>query len=79
MVVKSPDGFYEGSAISIPHALFPGLANALHIRLDHPSKAQLGGLLSRYFYSPGWRAIVDSVSDNCHQCVALKTRKAVGM
>ena len=73
MVVKSPDGFYEGSAISIPHALFPGLANALHIRLDHPSKAQLGGLLSRYFYSPGWRAIVDSVSDNCHQCVALKT------
>ena len=40
--------------------------------LDHLSKGQLSGLVARYFYSPGWRAIIDNVSDTCHQCVSLR-------
>ena len=71
-LVQTPGGHYNEAVISVPPSLFPGIANALHVRLDHPSKGQLASLMSRYFYSPGWRAIIDSVSDSCHQCLALK-------
>ena len=71
--VKSPDVEISTDAISVPSSIFPGVLNALHIRLDHPSKAQLTRLVSRYFYSPGWRALIDEITDNCHQCAATKT------
>ena len=73
IVVKSPNAAVSGTLISIPPSLFPGIVSALHIRLDHPSKSQLAGLIARYFYMPGWRAIVDLVTDNCHQCAAIRT------
>ena len=72
VLIKSPEGKFNGSVISIPPALFPGVANALHIQLDHPGKAQLSGLVSRYFYTPGWKSIIDEISDNCHQCAAVR-------
>ena len=71
-LVSSPGGYYNDAVISVPPSLFPGITNALHIRLDHPSKGQLANLVSRYFYSPGWRAVIDSVTDSCHQCLALR-------
>ena len=71
-LVKTPSGHFNGFAISVPPALYPGIAYAMHIRLDHPSKSQLSSLLQRYFYSPGWKAIADSISDSCHQCKSLK-------
>ena len=58
--------------ISIPPSLFPGVVNALHIRLDHPSRSQLANLITRYFYTPGWKAIVDEVTDCCHQCATVR-------
>ena len=72
ILVRSQDGFFEGSAISVPHVIFPGLVNAIHIRMDHPSKAQLCNVVSRFFYAPGWKAMTEQVSDNCHQCAALR-------
>ena len=69
---KSADGSFNGATISIPPSLYPGLINALHIRLDHPSKTQLIGLAARYFYTPGWRGIIEEISDNCHQCATVR-------
>ena len=72
IMIKTPEGSFEGSVISVPPSLFPGVINALHLRLEHPSKAQLTSLVSRYFYAPGWRAMIDEVSNNCHQCAAVR-------
>ena len=64
----------EGSrdAISVPTAMFPGLIQALHLKLDHPSKQQLQKLSCRYFYSPGFARIIDEVSTQCVVCASLK-------
>ena len=72
VMVKTPNGNFKGAAISIPPSIFPGIANELHLRLDHPSKAQLAGLVSRYFYSPGWRTVINDVSNFCPQCASVK-------
>ena len=73
IMIKNPNGHFKGAAISVPPAIFPGIINALHVRLDHPSKAQLKSLVERYFYCPGWRNVIDTVTNYCHQCAAVKT------
>ena len=72
LMLRTPNGHFSEAVISVPPSIFPGLLNALHVRLDHPSKGQLSNLVARYFYTPGWRTYVDEISDNCHQCMALK-------
>ena len=72
VMVRTPEGYFNGSVISIPPDLFPGVANALHLQLDHPSRTQLASLMARYFYSPGWKNIIDEITNNCHQCEAVK-------
>ena len=79
---KAADGFItithsdanmgEFRAISVPHIMFPGLIQALHLKLSHPSKLQLQRLSSRYFYSPGHDRIVEEITDNCDVCASLK-------
>ena len=73
VMVKTANGYFKGAAISVPPTMFPGIINALHVRLSHPSKGQLKALTARYFYCPGWRNIIDTVSDYCHQCAAVRT------
>ena len=77
VLIKTPEGNFNGAAILVPHKLFLGVMSAIHIRLDHPSKAQLTNLVARYFYTPGWRAMIEEVSDNCHLCAAAKSLPAV--
>ena len=72
VMIKNPEGEFNGAVISVPPALFPGVVSALHLQLDHPSRSQLGALLGRYFYTPGWKSIVDDICDNCHQCLSLR-------
>ena len=73
IMVKSKDGVYDGCAISVPHTIFPGVVHALHVRLDHPSKAQLTALVQRHLYCPGWSAMTAQVSDACSHCASMKT------
>ena len=73
ILLKTTQGQINNSVISVPPALFPGLMNALHLKLDHPSRSQLINLVERYFYTPGWRSIIENISTQCHQCAALKT------
>ena len=72
ILVKSPEGKISDAVISVPPTLFPGIVNALHLRFDHPSSNQLASLIQRYFYTPGWKAIVDEVSNSCHQCMTIR-------
>ena len=60
-------------AISVPPHMFPGLIQALHVKLSHPSKAQLLKLVSRQFFCPNSALIVDQVVTNCSICAALRT------
>ena len=53
VMIKMPEGMFRNAVISVPPTILPGIVNALHVRLDHPSKGQLKALMSRYFYSPG--------------------------
>ena len=73
VMIRTPESeTIGGDVISVPTSMFPGVVNALHIRLDHPSKAQLTALIARYFYTPGWRGIINEVIDSCHQCASMK-------
>ena len=59
-------------AYSIPHSLYPGLAQALHIRLAHPSKGQLATVMNKHFYMPGYLAVLEEISANCLHCQSMK-------
>ena len=72
IMVKAKQGAFGGYAISIPQHQYPGLVHTLHIRLGHPSKAQLAAVAQRYFYTCGWQGIIDKVTENCLQCSSLK-------
>ena len=58
---------------SIPYKLFPGLSQAIHLKLNHPSKNQQTQLMARFFYSPGHQTMIESTVDSCSQCLSMKT------
>jgi len=58
--------------VVIPTNLYPGLLSALHIKLQHPTKYQMGKLMGRYFYSPGSTARIAECVDSCHTCLSLR-------
>ena len=60
------------NAISVPTQMFPGLVQALHLKLNHPSKMQLQKLLARHFYSPSSSRIIEEITANCVTCTSLK-------
>ena len=62
----------EQRAISVPYNFFPGLVNSLHIKLQHPSKAQMLKLISRYFYCSGQARIINDAVSNCELCRSLQ-------
>ena len=68
--VNQDNGAYQ--AISVPTQIFPGLVQALHLTLQHPSKCQLQRLVNRYFYTPGAGRIIEEITSNCVTCASLK-------
>ena len=73
VMVKAKAGNHDVWAISVPHAIFPGLAMAMHLRFNHASKSQLTQLMSRYFYTPGFAQTISDLIDECSQCKSVKT------
>ena len=71
-VINSDPGKGQSQAISIPSNMYPGLIQALHLKLDHPSKVQLQKLSARYFYSPGFARVIEEIATNCTVCASLK-------
>ena len=48
-----------------------GLAPAIHIKLDHPSKHQLQLVMKRHFYALDLPQVIERVCDTCHTCTSL--------
>ena len=71
--VKQHGQIKSGWVISVPTTMFAGLIQALHLRLSHPSKAQLTQVIQKFFYTPGYLSYIDQLYDNCHTCQSLKT------
>ena len=57
----------------IPQQYLDALLTALHLQLDHPTPFQLKKVFNRQFFSLNSDKKIDNVSDNCHQCLSLKT------
>ena len=63
----------EYNAISVPKSLYPGLIQSLHIKLNHPSRAQLHKFANRHFHCIGTTQTIDSVHSSCEVCKSLAT------
>ncbi|XP_041374771.1 uncharacterized protein LOC121387650 [Gigantopelta aegis] len=73
LVVKRTDPLFPTrECIVVPRQVLEGLLNALHIQLNHPSAFQLKKVVQRYFFALDMDRSIDSVSNNCHQCAALR-------
>ena len=62
----------KSQAIVVPASMYPGLVHAIHIKTMHASKQQMLKLMSRYFYTPGHRRVIEEIVDKCHTCLSLK-------
>ena len=67
-----PESGIEYSAISVPLQMYPGLLQAIHLRLRHPLKTQLLRLSKRYFYGVGMEQLISEITDACYTCAKLK-------
>ena len=61
----------EYDSISVPTNLYPGLIQSLHIKLNHPSRAQLHKFVNRHFFCIGTVQTIDSVHLSCEVCASL--------
>ena len=78
VMVKTPQGHYDGFAISVPEPLFHGLCFSLHHKLQHPKKSELVKFISRYFFTTGLQNIVNQISDACLHCLStVRLPKAI--
>ena len=57
--------------IVVPRSYIHGLLECLHIKLDHPSKAQLKKVFMRAFYGLNLDDALEMLSKSCHPCFAL--------
>jgi hypothetical protein len=59
--------------IVVPSSVLDGLVTAMHIKLSHPTKHQLQLVLKRNFLALDLAKSVETVSDSCYTCAALKS------
>ena len=73
LVIHKEDPFVGSrDLILCPTDIASGLITALHLSLSHPSRTQLQKVFNRYFYAIGSSKIIDSVTEHCEVCRALK-------
>ena len=77
LTVQVEDGYFNNSAVVVPSSLMMGVLQAVHLRLGHPSKSQMTGLVRRYFFCPGWQGMINDLVDSCHRCASLKVLPTV--
>ncbi len=72
MVVKHNVPFAGSrNLIVVPRHIVPGLLNALHLQLNHPSVAQMKRVFSRYYFALDTDEHIACVSTKCAQCAAI--------
>lgn len=57
--------------IVVPRRYIHGLVECLHIKLSHPSRAQLRKVFNRAFYGLDVDSVLDDVTKSCHMCTSL--------
>ena len=57
--------------IVVPRSYLHGLLECLHLKLNHPSKAQLRQVFTRAYYALNLDDALDAVSKGCHTCISL--------
>ena len=62
----------QKEAIVIPEGVLPGLLTALHLRLSHPSTAELSKVFKRYFWALNADQAILSAYHTCHTCASLQ-------
>ena len=74
LVVKDHPHFQPPrERIVVPRMVVDGLLTAIHIRFNHPSKAQMKAIFNRYFFALDIDKATDAVSTNCHLCQSIKS------
>ena len=58
--------------IIVPKSYLHGLLTCLHLKLNHPSKAQLKKVFDRSFFALDAEAAISEANENCHVCLSLK-------
>jgi len=73
LVVPNRDMFgVTRDRIVVPRKVVHGLATAIHLKLNHPSRHQLKTVFSRYFFALGMDTVIQKVTEACDQCASLK-------
>ena len=57
--------------IVVPEVYVHGLLECLHLKLNHPSKAQLKKVFVRAFYALNLDSALEVTAKSCHTCVSL--------
>ena len=58
--------------IVVPRIYLHGLLVSLHLKLQHPSRAQLKKVFQRAFYALDSDKAVDEINEGCHTCKSLQ-------
>ena len=73
LIYRKSNPFYPTfDTIAVPQSLLCGLINALHIKLNHPTKTQLKKVWHRYFFALDADKVIDECTEFCHLCNSLK-------
>ena len=74
LIVKRNVPFHPAQeCIVVPRNVLDGLLMSIHIALDHPTIHQLKKVINRFFFALDMDKAIDSVTNTCHQCTALKS------
>ena len=64
--------------IVIPAEFVETIITQIHLKFQHPAKAQLINIVNRYFFATGTIAVIDNLYQNCQLCqAAMKIPKAL--
>ena len=73
LVVKRPEPFAPSrECIVVPRSAVPGLLQAIHLKLAHPTQHQLKQVFTRYFYALDLDSQLSSLYESCHTCASLR-------
>ena len=74
LIVKTtiPMSTTKQEQIIIPSNFVEAIITQLHIKFQHPSKAQLTHLFNRYFFAPGSNRMIENIYERCQICQSNK-------
>ena len=58
--------------IVIPNEYTEAIVTQMHLKLQHPAKAQLLSVFNRYFFSTGTQSVIDNLYYSCQLCQATR-------